>query len=240
MRYPTGSLCAALLAHLLAAAAPVSAQPRSEGSVYGSRTTALPLPVALEAMPAVTRDALSKVMKAPTITAVSDPDEFVAHPDTYQWLLDNPDRTATGWRKLGVGAIEIKRLKDGRFFWKDENGSELVWQTVAKGPTGRIWYAEGRVRPAPLMPTFPVTAVAVLTHAEKPRTVGDSVIKQQVEVFLHTDSKAAALVTKMLGDSAPKMAQQGSEQLLTFFSGIARFAHDKPDKAPAVLGDKGR
>ena len=100
--------------------------------------------------------------------------------------------------------------------------------------------SNGRVRPAPLMPTVPVTAVAVLNHADRPRSVGDSVIKQQVEVFLHTDSKAAALVTKMLGDSAPKMAQQGSEQLLTFFSGIARIAHDKPDKAPAVLGDKGR
>ncbi|HVK08583.1 MAG TPA: hypothetical protein VM597_07375, partial [Gemmataceae bacterium] len=234
---PTGSLCAALL---LAAVSPASAEPKSAGSVYGARTASLTLPVALDAMPAVTREALSKVMKDPTITAVSDPDEFVAHPDTYQWCLDNPDRTGSAWRKLGVGAIEIKRLKDGRFFWKDDNGSELVWQTVAKGPTGRVWYAEGRVRPAPLMPTVPVTAVAVLNHADRPRSVGDSVIKQQVEVFLHTDSKAAALVTKMLGDSAPKMAQQGSEQLLTFFSGIARFAHDKPDKAAAVLGAKGR
>lgn len=237
MRHPTGLLCAALL---LAAAGPAAAQPKGEGSVYGPRKTGLPLPVALESMPAATREALSKVMKDPTITALSEADEFVAHPDMYQWLLDNPDRTATAWRKLGVGAVEIKKMKDGRFAWKDENGSELVWQTVAKGPTGRVWYAEGRVRPAPLMPTFPVTAVAVLTHADKPRTTGDAVITQQIEVFLHTDSKAASLVTKLLGDGAPKMAQQGAEQLLTFFSGIARYAHDKPDKAPAVLGEKGR
>ena len=191
-------------------------------------------------MPAVTRDALTKVMKDPTITAVSDPDEFVAHPDMYQWLLDNPDRTAAGWRKLGVGAIEIKRLKDGRFFWKDEHGSELVWQTVAKGPAGRIWYAEGRVRPAPLMPTFPVTAVAVLNHSDKPRTTGDAVITQQVEVFFHTDSKAAALVPKMLGDSAPKMAQRGVRAVVVVLLGHRPVRPRQADKAPTVLGEKSR
>jgi hypothetical protein len=60
-------------------------------------------------------------------------------------------------------------------------------------------------------------------------------------VFLHTDSKTAALVTKAFGDSAPKMARQGSEQLLMFFSGIAKYAHDKPEKARGLLtSDSGR
>jgi hypothetical protein len=39
----------------------------------------------------------------------------------------------------------------------------------------------------------------------------------------------------MLGDNIPKMAEQGSEQLLMFFSGIAKYAHDKPEKARVVL-----
>ena len=41
-------------------------------------------------------------------------------------------------------------------------------------------------------------------------------------------------------DSAPKMAQQGSEQLLMFFSGIAKYAHDKPEKARGLLTEPGR
>jgi hypothetical protein len=229
---------AAFLLYLVVAVAPACAEPRGEKSKSAGK---LPLPVALEAMPAATRDALSKVMKDPTLSALSTPEEFVGHPDMYQWLLDHPDRTAGAWRKMGVAAVEIKPLKDGRFCWKDENGSELVWQNVAQGPTGRIWYAEGKVNPGPLLPTVSITAVAVLKYSETPRAAGDAVIKQQIEVFLHTDSKTAALVTKMLGDSAPRMAAQGSEQLLMFFSGIAKYAHEKPEKARVLLApDSGR
>jgi hypothetical protein len=217
--------CAALLA------CPAAAEPRTERA----RSASLPLPVPLDQMPAVTREALAKVMKDPTLTAVCPVEEFVGHPDTYQWLLDHPDRTAAAWRKLGVGAVEIKTLKDGRFFWKGDDGSELVWQSVAKGPDGRVWYAQGSVRPAPFLPTVPVTAVAVLAHTETARPTGDFLIKHQVEVFLHTDSKTAALVTKMVGDAAPRLAQQGLEQMLMFFSGIAKYAHDKPEKAEILL-----
>ena len=170
---------------------------------------------------------------------MSAAEEFVAHPDMYLWLLDHPDRAAAAWRKLGVAAVDIKPLKDGRFCWKDENGSELVWQNVAQGPTGRVWYAEGKVNPGPLFPTVAVKAVAVLTYADTPRSTGDAVIKHQIEVFLHTDSKTAALATKLLGDGAPRMASQGSEQLLMFFSGIAKYAHDKPEKARGLLTSDG-
>jgi hypothetical protein len=212
-------------------ACPASAQ--TTGEARRSLTT-LPLPIPLEEMPAQTREALGRVMKDPTITAVCPAQEFVAHPDTYHWLLDHPDRTASAWRKLGVDAVEIKTLKDGRFFWKD-GPSELVWQTVARGPGGRVWYAEGQVKPGLFLPTIPVTAVAVLSHADQDRPTGDVVIRQQLEVFLHTDSKAAALVTRLFGDSAPRMAEQGSGQILMFFSGIAKYAHDKPEKAQALL-----
>jgi hypothetical protein len=214
-------------------ACPASAQTKGEPR---RALSTLPLPVPLEEMPAPTRDALGRVMKDPTVSAVCPPQEFVAHPDTYEWLLDHPDRTAAAWRKLGVDAVEIKTLKDGRFFWKD-GPSELVWQTVARGASGRVWYAEGQVKPGLFLPTVPVTAVAVLSHAEKPRATGDSVIRQQLEVFLHTDSKAAALVTRLFGDRAPKMAEEGSGQILMFFSGIAKYAHNKPEKAQALLSD---
>lgn len=222
----------------LFAGSTASADPRPETSTYGTRLSNLPLPVSLETLPAVTRDTISKVMKSPTITAVAPADVFVAHSDMYQWLLDHPDRTSQAWGKLGVTAATIKPLKDGRFLWKDDNGSEVVWQTIGVGPAGRIWYAEGKVKPAALAPSFPVQAVAVLTYSEKPRPAGDVTITQQVEVFLSTDSKAANLVMKVLGDNAPKMAQNGAEQVLMFFSGIAKYTHDKPEKAQALFDEK--
>ena len=43
----------------------------------------------------------------------------------------------------------------------------------------------------------------------------------------------------MFGDSVPKMAEQGSEQLLMFF-GIAKYAHDKPEKAKGLLAESER
>src|SRR5205085_12035396 len=127
---------------------------------------------------------------------------------------DHPDRTAAAWRKLGIDAVEIKMLKDGRFTWKDENGSELTWQNVAQGPNGRVWYAEGKVKPALLLPTVPVKAVAVLVHSEQMRKTGDYLIRHQLQVYVRSDSKAASIVTRMFGDSVPKMAEQGSEQLV--------------------------
>ena len=63
-------------------------------------------------------ESLSKVMKSPTISAAGPMEEFVANTDMYQWLLDHPDRTAAAWRKLGVEAVDIKVMKDGRFTWK--------------------------------------------------------------------------------------------------------------------------
>lgn len=200
----------------------------------------LPLPVPLDEMPSGTRDSMSKVMKSPTFSAVGPAEEFVAHPDMYQWLLDHPDRTAAAWRKLGIDAVEIKMLKDGRFTWKDENGSELTWQNVAQGPNGRVWFAEGKVKPALLLPTVPVKAVAVLAHSEQARKSGDYLIRHQIQIYVRSDSKAVSLVTRMFGDSVPKMAEQGSEQLLMFFSGIAKYAHDKPEKAKALLNESGR
>jgi uncharacterized membrane-anchored protein len=131
-------------------------------------------------------------------------------------------------------------LKDGRFTWKDENGSELTWQNVAQGPTGRIWFAEGKVKAGLLLPTVPVKAVAVLNHKEKDRDTGDALISHQIEIYVQTSSKAANFATKLLGDSIPKMAEQGSEQLLMFFSGIAKYAHDKPEKAKNLLAESSR
>jgi hypothetical protein len=196
------------------------------------------LPVSLDSLPATTRESIEKVIQQPTISAVAPLEEFASAGAMYLWLLDHPNRVSLAWQRLNVGAVDITATKEGRFAWKDELGSELVWSTAAKSGEGRVWYAEGKVKPAMLLPMVPVKAVAVLRHGIHKNELGEPVIRHQVEVFLQTDSKAATLVTKMFGTAAPKMAEQGAEQLLLFFSGIARYVARHPGKAEDLLAEK--
>jgi len=217
---------------LVALAAPVPAQSRGEKSrAYGK----LPLPVALEAMPAATRDALAKVMKDATLSAVSPAEEFVAHPDMYQWLLDHPDRVATAWRRLGIPCVGITNKGDGRFTWSDGLGSDIAWVTAVRGPNLRIWYAEGQAKAASTLPTIPVKAVAVLRHNRRTDDAGQVLVTHEVDVYLQTDSKAAALVARLLGPAAPRMAEQGASQLLMFFSAMAKHLDEHPEELPKLL-----
>ncbi|MCE9529843.1 MAG: hypothetical protein K8T89_01680 [Planctomycetes bacterium] len=197
-----------------------------------------PLPVDMAAVPAKTREAITKVMKAPTITAAAPEEEFTTTADLYGWLLEHPDRVCLAWQRLNIAAIDIRAQAEGKFSWKDEHGSEMNWSTVAKNGEGRIWFAEGKIRPGALLPMVAVKAVAVLHHTLKIDDIGQTVIRHQVEIYLQTDSKAAVLVTKLLGPAAPRMAEDGSEQLMLFFSGIARYLDRHPEKTRALLAEK--
>ena len=205
---------------------------------YTSRSSNLTLPVDLETLPAAVREALARVMRQPTITAVAPIEEFACASDKYVWLLDHPDRVSLAWKRLNVTAIEIAARENGRFNWQDDQGSELTWRMIAQSGEGRIWYAEGKVKPGALLPLVPVRAVAVLRHGVKKDTDGTPLIRHQVEVYLQTDSKTAALVLRMLGPTAPRMAEQGAEQLLMFFSGVARYIDRHPSRAQALLAEK--
>jgi hypothetical protein len=43
---------------------------------------------------------------------------------------------------------------------------------------------------------------------------------------------------RLIGPAAPRMAQDGAEQMLLFFSGIARYVDRHPSKAKALLAEK--
>lgn len=212
----------------------ISGQP----AVAQESRSAKPLPASLDSLSMKSRDTIEKVIAQPTISATCPLEEFTCAGATYLWLLDHPNRVSLAWQRLEVGAVDIVATNDGRFAWKDENGSELSWTTVAKSGEGRVWYAEGKVKPGLLLPMVPVKAVAILRHGIRKAENGKPTIRHQVEVFLQTDSKAAILVTKMLGSAAPKMAEQGAEQLLLFFSGIARYVDRNPAKAEVLLAEK--
>jgi hypothetical protein len=185
--------------------------------------------VPLDEVPAAVRTSVSLVLNRPTLFALGPPEAFPCRPAQYYWFLDHPDRVMRAWQRLGAKCLPITDRGGGHFGWCDDQGSDLVWQTVVHNKHLRVWYAEGTVRPAPLLPLVPVRAVVVLHHSESKDELGEPMMNHQAEAFLQTDSKAAALVMKMLGSSAPRMAEEGVAQLQLFFAGLSWYLDRHPD-----------
>lgn len=192
--------------------------------------------VQVEGMSPAVRERVRKVLEQPTLFAHGPTEVFPGRIDLYEWLLDRPDLAAAAWRRLGAPCSEISERGQGAFAWNDGSGSEIVWQCVLSNSRQRVWLAEGKVRPALLMPAVPVQAVVVLRYGEGKDRSGRPVIRHQAELFFQTDSKTAAMVAKLLGASAPQMAEQCMSQLEMFFSALVWYCDQHPERAPAILG----
>jgi hypothetical protein len=210
-------------------AGPVSAQP-----VMPGKSESPPRVVLSEVVDAKHRDAVLAVVKKPTVTTRGESPEVTCTFAVYQWLLEHPDRTSLAWQRLNVPCVEIKDNGKGVFTWNDGEGSQLEWQTVGRFPEGLVWYATGKVKCSPLTPTVPVKAVVVMVQP-KPAADGAVTIAPATHVYLQTDSKAANAVLRILGPTAPKLAEQGAEQLLFFFTGIAKYLQKHPEKRDDLL-----
>jgi hypothetical protein len=182
------------------------------------------------------REAVGKIIQAPTVSTKYTEPGFAAHANVYAWLLAHPDRVSLGWQRLQVQCVEITDAGNGKFRWTDQQGSELTWQAVGTPADAVVWYATGKVKAAAVLPLVPVRAVAVLRYPGKPLdAAGAAALRPELAVYVQTDSRTANLALRMLGPAAPKMAEQGAEQLLYFFSGVARYLYKHPDQVPAVL-----
>jgi len=184
------------------------------------------------------REAVMKVVKQPTLSTRATAAEVVCTISMYEWLFEHPDRVALAWQRLKVPAVPIADLGNGLFAWTDDNGSEVTWRVVGTFQDGLIWYATGKVKAAKATPAMPVKAVAILTRTQKATKDGVAAFNTSVQVYIHSDSRAAALAMRVLGPTAPKVAEQGAEQFLEFFNGIATYVQQHPTKADALLAPK--
>jgi hypothetical protein len=225
----------ASIAILGLAALPSFAQLRSK-----SNFTTIPAESSLLDQVAIThREAVAKVMKAPTLSTKGTEDAFKAHAAVYSWMIDNPDRVSLAWQRLDVPCVEITAAGARTFSWKDENGSKLTWEPVAKLADGVVWYATGQIKPAALFPMVPVKAVAVLKYPGTATTTpGVSTLKPEIQIYFQTDSKAANALLRLIGPAAPKMAEDAAGQLLYFFSGVAGYLQKHPDQVQSLLAEK--
>jgi hypothetical protein len=211
--------------------------PRAVQLVGASQPAARPmLVVPLDSVATDYRNRVANVIKQPTITARAAPEEF--EQGIYDWLLEHPDRASLAWRRLGVPCAEITGRGPGVYGWSDNEGTEVAWRTVAKSDVMRVWFAEGHTKLGPLMPTIPVRAVVILHSPKTTKRDGRVIVAHATDVYLQTDSKATAMVIKVLGSATPQLADQGAGQLLLFFSGLTRYFNNHPDDVESLLGAK--
>src|SRR6266851_4118370 len=190
------------------------------------------------------RDGVQRVLEEATISAHGPAEVFRARPSFYRWLLDHPDRAVQMWHRLGARCLTISDRGNGRFGWADGQGTDISWQTVSAVPGLQIWYAEGTATPGPVLPPVPLRAVVVLRYAESSALSplvregephGKTLMFHQAELYMQTDSQAAALITKLLGSSAPKLAEQCVGQMEMFFSALAWYVERHPERAQTLL-----
>jgi hypothetical protein len=196
------------------------------------------VPVALTAQPPLDRlpVAVQRVMTKPTLRAQGPREVFRGRKAVYEWLLDHPDQGVQMWRRLGAKCMDITARGDGRFTWSDGQGTVITWETVYRDGQMRIWYAEGLSRPALLLPTVPLRAVVVLHQDERRENLAKPLLEHQADLYLQTDSRTAMLVARLLGASAPRMAEQGLVQLEVFFSALVWYLDRHPEQTAKLLG----
>ncbi|OAI45845.1 hypothetical protein AYO44_02270 [Planctomycetaceae bacterium SCGC AG-212-F19] len=191
--------------------------------------------VPLDSVPARLREAVRSVVEHPTLAAGGPAEEFTGQLAVYRWLLDHPDRTARSWRQLGAPCLDITQRGEGRFGWGDAHGSDVRWDTVFRDGTRQIWYAEGAVKPGPLVPLMPVRAVVVMHYGEHVDPLGRSTLWHQADLFVQTDSKAAAVALRLFGSSVPRLTEQCLGQLEMFFSAMTNYIQRHPEKTAMLL-----
>ena len=180
------------------------------------------------------RDAVRQVVEKPSIAARCQPETFPADIDAYRFFLDNPDRAVVAVRRLDQACVSIQNRGNGVFGYSDPSGNDVVWQTVLNKPNLRVWFAEGKVKPGPVLPLVGVKAVVVLHIQEVAFADGTTGIQHHTEFAVHTDSKTAQLVTKMLGPSSQRIAETGLLEFQRFFGRLGKYLSENPKHVAAL------
>jgi hypothetical protein len=213
------------------ASASVPAPPTPSGP---SETLATPL-VPPEQLPVEVRDKVRLILESPTLVSKAPAESFLAAVDVYQWLLANPKIAIQLWRQLGAKVSDISEPQPGRYVWRDGQGSEVSWWVVHSAPGVQVWYIEGKAKPKGFLVPAQFRALATLHYRVTPRDDGKSAIRHQVQFHLRCDGKAVALAAKLMGASAPRLAEQYLGQLQVFHGGMAWYLCQDKERARRML-----
>lgn len=224
-----GPICAAWLISLL------FASPASAGGIFRKADPAQSVSIPWNELNEQVTAIAKKMMEKPTLVARGPAEQFVCMPEQYYWLLDHPDRAVIAWRRLGAKCVSIDRREGGKFAYVDDTGSDVTWETIHQSPKGRIWFAEGKVKASAVLPVVPIKAMIILHHNDAKAADGTTIVNHQADIVIHTDSKVAATATKLMGQSAPKLAEQGLGQLQLFFAALSCYLERHPDRVESLF-----
>ena len=219
---------------LLASASPAAAQRPASPPTAMETDSGSGWRVVLDELSPAERERVRLVLDRPTLMTRGPSETFICLPEQYHWLLDHPDQTARLWTCLGVKCAQIVD-RGGYFTWDDGKGSGLHWREVYHGSDRRVWFAEGKVNPGFLLPTASLRAVVVVYHTEATDGLGRPTIRHRVEMALHTDSHALAAAAKLIGASAPHLAEQYVGQIQMFYGALAWYLNQHPRHAAVLL-----
>ena len=127
---------------------------------------------------------------------------------------------------------EMWGFDQGSDWMGNDNPPEELNRLVANGdygPTHRDWEYEQQDL------SFSGPTTTKVTGAEAKTADGKSAIQHHSDLFLLTESKSAAVLTKLMGQSASKLAEQGLGQLQLFFAGVSWYIHRHPEQAEELL-----
>jgi hypothetical protein len=136
---------------------------------------------------------------------------------------------------MGAKCLDISRVNENAFACQDGQGSDITWSTILESKRQRVWYADGVVKPGVLMPTVRVRAVFVVNLQDGRDETGRPAVRHRGELLIQTDSRAARLVARIMGASAPKTAEQYVGQIQAFFAAMAWYLNEHPSRQESLL-----
>jgi hypothetical protein len=215
---------AGLIGLLSLTGAATAVSPPGTGHAPGSPSQTMPVygmpQVPLDGLPADLRAGIQAVLDQPTLGAKAPIETFNARASTYRWLLEHPGEGVKLWRLLGARVTDIND-RNGTYYWKDGQGTDMHWRIVYRDGSTQAWFAEGKAKPTFLLPASPFRAFVVLKYTIGTDLNDRPAIRHQVHFLLRCDSRAMALAARILGASAPRLAEQYLGQLQLFYGGLA-------------------
>ncbi len=206
---------------LTATARPADPSPPASVFFPAAPSTDYGMPqIPLNSLPAELRAGIQAVIEHPTLSAKGPSESFNSDHAVYHWLLEHPEIGTKLWRLLGARVMDIV-AQNGIYYWNDGQGSEMQWRIVYRDDSTHAWYADGKIKPGFLLPASPFRAFVVLKYDAGKDIKDRPAIRHQVHFLIRCDSRAMALAARILGASAPHLAEQYLGQLQMFYGALS-------------------